>query len=166
MPASVSILPPPGGAAPRGRPRMRSVLRWCSAGLLAMGVACKVEGMPMASVPPAEAYDLPSDFAGRWRGEVNGQMGTLRIDALGEGRYRGLYDGQEVPIDYVLLLQQDTVTVGQSEMLGNRALFTWQDGHGGRGEGWMLIDREGSALTGESGEQGDLDRQWAFIRAE
>ncbi len=120
----------------------------------------------MTSVPPAEAYDVASDFTGQWRGEIDGEVGLLEIKSLGQGRYRGLYEGQNVRIEYVLLLEQDLVPTGQSELPGNRAVFTWQDGHGGRGDGWLLINRADTALTGVSGERGTPEHQWTFIRAE
>lgn len=135
----------------------------------AAGLGCKDDGTQAASIPPAEAYDMPSDFSGQWIGEVEGEVGTLTIAPLGTGRYRGLYEGEGVAIEYVLLLEQDLVAVGSSSastMPGNRATFTWQDGRGGRGEGWLLINREDSALTGAFGERGELDRPWTFIRVE
>lgn len=146
------------------RPRARGLAAWAVA--LALAPGCKSDGTQASSIPPAAAYDAPCDFAGEWIGEVEGQVGTLTITALGTGRYRGLYEGEDVAVEYVLLLQQDLVPVGGDSILGNRAVFTWQDGRGGRGEGWLLINREDSALTGAFGEQGLIDRSWTFIRVE
>lgn len=136
------------------------------AAALALAPGCKDDGTQASSIPPAEAYDTPSRFEGEWIGEVDGQVGTLTVTPLGPGRYRGLYDGEDVAIDYVLLLEQDLVPTHGTTVAGNRALFTWQDGHGGRGEGWLLINREDSALTGAFGERGLLERPWTFIRVE
>jgi hypothetical protein len=134
---------------------------------LVLAPGCKDDGtQPMSAIPPAEAYDTPSNFKGEWIGEVEGQVGTLTVTWLGNGRYRGIYKGEDVEIDYVLLLEQDLVPASGTTVPGNRALFTWQDGHGGRGEGWLLINREDSALTGAFGEQGSIERPWTFIRVE
>jgi len=134
---------------------------------LSLAPSCTETGRdPAASIPPAEAYDAPSDFAGVWHGEADGSVGTLTISPLGSGRHRGLYEGEDIEIEYVLLLEQDMVEVGEDSMAGNRSTFTWQDGRGGRGEGWLLINREDSALSGAFGEQGRIDRPWTFIRVE
>jgi hypothetical protein len=133
---------------------------------LALASGCRDDGTEAASIPPAAAYETPSNFAGEWIGEVEGEVGTLTITSLGTGRYRGLYEGEDIEIDYVLLLEQDLVAVGSDSMPGNRAVFKWQDGRGGRGEGWLLINREDSALTGAHGDHGMLDRPWTFIRVE
>ena len=134
--------------------------------LLALVPACKPGTAPPVSIPPAAAYDAPSDFQGQWLGEVEGEVGTLSITPLGPGRYRGLYEAEAVEIRYVLSMTQDMMPVGEQSIAANRATFTWQDGHGGRGEGWLLINREDSALTGAFGERGELDRAWTFIRVE
>ena len=99
-------------------------------------------------------------------GEADRTVGTLEISSLGTGRYRGYFHGDDVEAEYVLLLQQDDVSVGDQAIPGNRATFNWQDGRGGRGEGWMLINREDSALTGAFGAQGMMDRELTFIRVE
>jgi hypothetical protein len=145
-------------------PVPRTLAAWAL--LLLLAPACKDDGTQPASMPPAEAYETPSSFAGEWLGEVEGQVGTLTITPLGAGRYRGRYEGEDVEIDYVLLLEQDLVPVGSDTIPGNRAVFTWQDGRGGRGEGWLLVNREDSALTGAFGERGLLERPWTFIRVE
>lgn len=144
--------------------RLRArVVAW---GVLAAALPGCDDGQQVASIPPAEAYDAPSDFSGEWLGEVEGQVGTLTISSLGAGRYRGLYEGEDVAIEYVLLLEQDMVPMGSAAIAGNRTTFTWQDGRGGRGEGWLLINREDSALTGAFGERGLIERPWTFIRVE
>lgn len=162
-------LEPPVGNLRRhlGGPRARArVLAGLLVAAAVLAPGCKDDGTQASSIPPAEAYDAPSDFAGQWLGEVEGQVGTLTITPLGPGRYRGLYEGEDVKVDYVLLLEQDLVPLGGTTVAGNRALFKWQDGRGGQGEGWLLINREDSALTGAFGERGLLERPWTFIRVE
>ena len=49
----------------------------------------------------------------------------------------------------------------------NLVEFTWQDGHGDRGAGWLLVNREGSALTGTYGRgEGNTDGAgtWTFMK--
>ncbi len=135
--------------------------------LLTLASGCRDDGRrPDATIPPAAAYDDPSDFTGTWRGEVDGTVGKLEINMLDEGRYRGLFEGQAMRRRYVLLLEQTAVEGEREPMASNRVTFTWQDGHGGRGDGWLLINREDSALTGSSGERGRHYVAWAFIRVE
>lgn len=135
--------------------------------VVALAAGCKDDGtQPSSTIPPAAAYDMPSSFRGEWIGEVDGQVGSLTITPLGASRYRGLYAAEGVAIEYVLLLEQDLVPINGSSVPGNRALFTWQDGRGGRGEGWLLINREDSAITGAFGERGLIERPWTFIRVE
>lgn len=160
---------PRAGDPPRRRaggppPGAGTLAAWLLSLVLAPG--CKDDGTQAATMPPAEAYETPSDFSGEWIGEVEGQVGTLTISSLGPGRYRGRYEGEDVKVDYVLLLEQDLLPMGSDSIPGNRAVFTWQDGRGGRGEGWLLINREDSALTGAFGERGLLERPWTFIRVE
>ncbi|MEX1363470.1 MAG: hypothetical protein AB1Z98_10110 [Nannocystaceae bacterium] len=146
---------------------MRAPLaRWAlTLGLAATG--CDVGHQPAAPIPPAEAYDSPSDFSGIWVGEADGTVGTLEISPLGgSNRYRGYFEGDDVKLEYVLLLEQTEVGDAGHVMAGNRTTFTWQDGRGGRGDGWMLINREDSALTGSFGAQGMMDRELTFIRVE
>lgn len=130
-------------------------------------VGCRTASTePVESIPPPAAYASPSDFAGIWMGEVDGVVGRLDIRALDQGRYRALFEGDEVRLRYVMLLEQAMVEEGTQAMASNRVTFTWQDGHGSRGEGWMLINREDSALTGSSGERGRYNLRWSFIRVE
>lgn len=118
-------------------------------------------------IPPAEAYDRPADFSGDWIGEVETTEGTLTIGSLGPARYRGIYEVDGAPIRYVLALEQTMIERDGTEVPSNRAVFTWQDGRGGRGEGWLLINRENTALTGEFGEgAGHTGGGWTFIRLE
>lgn len=134
--------------------------------LVGMTAGCDMGHQTAAPIPPAQAYDVASDFSGVWVGEADGMVGTLEISSLSSGRYRGYFEGDDVKMEYVLLLQQDDVVVGEQPVPGNRATFAWQDGRGSRGDGWMLINREDSALTGQFGAQGIMDRELTFIRVE
>ena len=57
---------------------------------------------------------------------------------------------------------------GESLQVTNQVLFTWQDGRGSLGNGWLLINREDTALTGEFGYDPDTigAGSWTFIRIE
>lgn len=135
------------------------------------GAACRPSGSSASvdpSAPVAEAYAKPSDFAGEWVGESNTVLGSLKVKSLGGGddgprRYYGQFTGDDGTTRFVINLQQPLVTVGDVAIAGNLARFTWQDGRGGRGDGWVLINPEDSALTGEirvgnSGEAMDFVR--------
>ncbi len=114
--------------------------------------ACKPVAVgPGASAPLAEAYDKASDFSGEWVGESNGVLGALKIRSLGPGRYYGQFAGDDGQTRFVCNMQQPLVAPvgGVDPLLGNLVRFTWQDGRGGRGDGWVLINPEDSALTGE-----------------
>lgn len=128
--------------------------------------ACGPGLVPEVTLPPAESYDVPSNFAGVWVGEADGAAGTLEVEAVGESQYRGVYTGDDDDIEYTLTLEQDMVPAGETTIAGNRATFHWQDDQGIEGEGWLLINREDSALTGAFGERGILDRPLTFIRVE
>jgi len=120
--------------------------------MMAGVAACKpVQTGGGTSAPMAESYDKPSDFAGEWVGESNGVLGALMIKSLGSGRYYGQFAGDDGQTRFVINMQQPLVTsVGGGDPLpGNLVRFTWQDGRGGRGDGWVLINPEDSALTGE-----------------
>ena len=134
---------------------------------IATAAACDKDGETTLPLPPAEAYDQPSDFSGDWIGEVEATEGTLTISRLGPARYRGVYEVDGTPIRYVLALEQTMVEQGGAQVPANRVVFTWQDGRGGRGEGWLLVNRENTALTGEFGEgAGHIGGAWTFIRLE
>lgn len=128
------------------------------------------------SYPPAQGYAVGSDFAGVWVGEVNGIAGELSVQRMGSQRYYGYFRGESKQARYTLALDQQAIADGeeaQAKLKGtgtasNLCLFTWQDGHGGRGAGWLLINREDSALTGTFGRNTAHSGvgQWTFIRAE
>lgn len=99
----------------------------------------------------AEAYANASNFAGEWVGESNAVLGALKIKPLGPGRYYGQFVGDDGTTRFVVNMQQALVAPlrGDGVIPGNLVKFTWQDGRGGRGDGWILINPEDSALTGE-----------------
>lgn len=134
------------------------------ASLCACAVACTRAGTTEApTLPPADVYETAPDFSGTWRGEVREQEGTLRINAYDVGLYRGVYRAEGVKLEYVLKLEQSMQ--GDPPRPTNRLTFTWQDGRGGLGTGWLLINRQGSALTGAFGEGGGHSGgTWTFSR--
>jgi hypothetical protein len=122
------------------------------------------------TIPPAELYRVPSNFAGDWIGEVGTVMGALEVRRIGHAKYYGSYSADDASIRYVLRLEQAVLAAeeGGDEVGANRVVFTWQDGRGGRGRGWLLINEEDTALTGESffGDEGGSGLAWQFIRIE
>jgi hypothetical protein len=134
-------------------------------------MACRPEtGTVDPSAPVAEAYAKPSDFAGEWVGESNAVLGSLKVKALGGGgdgprRYYGQFAGDDGTTRFVLNFQQPLVTVGALGIAGNLARFTWQDGRGGSGDGWVLINPEDSALTGEI-RVGNSGQAMDFVRVD
>ena len=119
------------------------------------------------SLPVAEAYAKASDFVGEWVGESHSALGALKVNSLGPGRYYGQFVGDDGTTRLVLNMQQAMVAPeGASEAIpGNLARFTWQDGRGGRGDGWVLINPEDSALTGEI-RLGNLAQAMSFVRVD
>lgn len=153
----------------RGQAQVRRFGRRLAACLWLL--ACEPGGgtRPPADLPAAEVYEAPPDFSGTWIGEVESTSGTLKIQALGEGRFYGSYKVEGVNVRYVIALEQSMrPPEGAGEPVPtNRCTFTWQDGRGGRGTGWLLINRESSALTGAFGEgAGHTGGMWSFIRRE
>lgn len=123
--------------------------------LLALSIAALTIACDTASsggggtvVPAAEAYERPSAFEGKWLGESDGVMGTLMIERLGERRYYARFVDDTGAPRYVANVQQDRVPAGDDGIPGNLARFTWQDGRGSGGSGWLMINREDSAITG------------------
>ena len=100
-------------------------------------------------------------------GESNGVLGKLQVRPLGPGRYYGKFASEDGMTRFVLNMQQPLVAIGRGDELlpGNLVQFTWQDGRGGRGKGWALINPEDSALAGEIRLGGGAG-PWNFVRAE
>jgi hypothetical protein len=117
--------------------------------------------------PPASVYELDPEFAGEWAGDIGGSPGTLTIGRLDERSYFGSFVTDDAAIEYTLLLQHSYVTTAEGgEVPSNRATFTWQDGLGSRGKGWLLINREDTAITGSFGYGQATSGlgDWSFIR--
>lgn len=148
--------------------RARAGARACCA--LALALGCKTAsggGGAQTGAPAAEAYDKASDFAGEWVGESNGVLGTLEIRALGPGRYYAKFTSDDNLTRFVANMQQALVTPrrGGDLLPGNLVQFTWQDGRGGQGSGWVLINPEDSALIGEI-RAGGGGGPWNFVRVD
>lgn len=131
--------------------------------------ACRPHGAAAEVYPPPDVYDTPATFVGEWLGEVDATMGTLRISELEPLRYRGVFRSDDKAMFLVLSLDHVEVTVAPQEtMHSNQARFTWQDGRGGRGHGYLIVGREDTSLTGQYGLGEDVDGsgEWTFIRVE
>jgi len=125
------------------------------------------EGGAITNYPDPSVYERDPEFAGEWLGEVAGLSGELNIGELEPGKFFGSFKADDGSAEYVLLLEQSFVEQASGGRApSNRMLFTWQDGRGGRGNGWLLINREDTALTGKFGYDSAVDGlgDWSFIR--
>jgi hypothetical protein len=156
----------PAAVARRRTPPVRRFTSCVVATILgATAIACPNHNGE-ATHPPPEVYGEETDFSGRWRGEAGDVTGKLAIEALGENQYYANFRGEDRPVRYIVSLEQVLADPPGSGTPSNLALFTWQDGRGGRGHGWLLINRDQSALTGTFG-RGDATTGlgvWTFIR--
>lgn len=139
--------------------------------LLALVGGCDRDGPEGEAVditaPTAEVYPSgASDFTGEWIGESAGIFGTLSVERLGPDRYYGRFTSKDGLTRFVCNMRQVQATpaAGGAMTPGNLVVFTWQDGRGGRGQGWVLINHENSALSGEIRHGGQA--AWDFVRAE
>jgi hypothetical protein len=137
--------------------------------LVALAAGCDRGGSETASVtaPAAEVYpEGASDFSGEWVGESAGVFGTLKVKRLAADRYYAQFSSDDGLVRFVCNLRQARATPrdGGEVRPANLALFDWQDGRGGRGSGWVLINREDSALSGEI-HYGGLGA-WDFVRVD
>jgi hypothetical protein len=136
------------------------------ASLVALAAACDKTQAP--DLPPAEVYVPPVDVTGKWRGEVAGVEGTLTVDDLAGAHYRGMFVASGITRRYVMNMEQVAAPgEGGAPAPTNLVKFEWQDGRGDRGEGWLLVNREGSALTGSFGRgEGATSGagEWTFVR--
>jgi len=157
-----------GGIQAPPVPLFRLLRAPCMAAATALA-ACRPEtgGSVDPSAPVAEAYARPSNFVGEWVGESNAALGALNVKGLGPGRYYGQFIGDDGTTRLVLNMQQAMVAPerGGEVIPGNLARFTWQDGRGGRGDGWVLINPEDSALTGEI-HLGNAAQAMSFVRVD
>jgi hypothetical protein len=121
------------------------------ASLLTLAVAGASAGCPgtrtQASYPPSEVYGVEVSFVGEWLGEVAGVEGILVVQELSKTRYYGRFRADDGSVAYSLDLAPEI----QDGSPTNLVKFTWQDGRGDLGAGWLLINREDSALTGSLG---------------
>jgi hypothetical protein len=130
-------------------------LGWLTLGWLTLG--CPSTGTnggnaQASNYPPADVYDIDPEFAGEWAGHVGGAAGTLKIGELDERSLFGSFVSKDGSTEYTLLLEHTYVDTEEGgEVPSNRTTFTWQDGLGSRGKGWLLINGEDTALTGSFG---------------
>jgi|GEM_PF-1336422 len=119
--------------------------------------------------PPASVYEIDPEFGGEWSGDVDGFSGTLLLGTLDERSYFGSFVTSDGALEYTLLLDHSFVVTEQgSEAPSNRCTFTWQDGLGSRGRGWLLINRDDTALTGSFGYASATEGlgSWSFVRVD
>lgn len=119
--------------------------------------------------PPASVYEIDPEFAGEWSGDVDGIDGVFKIGRLDERSYFGSFLTADGNVEYTLLLEHTFVVTDEgSEVPSNRVTFTWQDGLGSRGRGWLLINRDDTALTGSFGYASATEGlgDWSFVRVE
>ncbi len=119
--------------------------------MVASAAAALVTAVDITAPRPEVYPEGASDFTGEWVGESAGIFGTLSIQRLASDRYYGRFTSEDGLTRFVINLRQDRATRRSPGAMepGNLVRFTWQDGRGGRGEGWVLINRENSALSGE-----------------
>jgi hypothetical protein len=144
--------------------------RWARLVLAALPtlVLASCDKVQTPEYPEAEVYVPPTPVHGQWRGEVDGVAGTLRVQDLEGSRYYGLFEAGGVGRRYVLNMERlPAAGPDGSPAPSNLVRFTWQDGRGDRGDGWLLVNRDGSALTGSFG-RGDGNTSgagdWTFMR--
>ncbi|WP_157595804.1 hypothetical protein [Plesiocystis pacifica] len=170
------------GEVRRSRPGGRGGVALVRLGLLvalAVGSACPGRGggsggsgtgnFRRPNYPVASVYEIDPDFEGEWRGDVAGLRGTLVIGPLDDRNYYGSFTTLDSNTEYTMLIEQSYVSTPEDEAVAsNRALFTWQDGLGSRGHGWLLINRDDTALTGSFGYSAATEGvgSWSFTRVE
>lgn len=126
-------------------------------------------GSLQANYPPASVYEVDPVFAGEWVGDVDGLPGTLTIGELDERSFFGSFVTADRSTEYTLLLEHTYVETEEGgEAPSNRTIFTWQDGLGSRGKGWLLIDSEDMGLSGSFGYGVATEGlgQWSFERTQ
>lgn len=119
-------------------------------------------------LPPAEVYEQPVAVQGEWRGEVAGLPGTLDLTPLGRDRYRGVFEARTRALLYVLnVVHVRAPGKDGAPTPSNLLRFDWQDGRGDRGAGWLLVNEDGSMITGSFGRgEGNTEGagQWTMVR--
>lgn len=136
----------------------RFLLSLLALGLTLVSGACDTTAVVQAEYPDAVSYAYEPHFVGRWSGRVGGSdgspgtPGTLELGKLRERKLFGSFKSADGRTEYVLLLDHSMVmSATGGDVPSNRLTFTWQDGRGSRGLGWLLINREETALTGSFG---------------
>ena len=146
----------------------RQIFSAVSVALFVCGCQGRAETeIPAPQFPEAVAFEITPDFTGEWYGEVGGMTGTLLLGDLNAGQLFGSFRSDGDATELVLLLDQVLLeSESGGRVLGNRIDFTWQDGRGSRGQGWLMINREDTALTGESGQGERISGHgsWGFVR--
>lgn len=136
--------------------------------LSSWGCAPQVRGD--AAVPAAALYPGNADFSGLWTGHIGSRHGELRLERLRKGVLGGNFIGDDSSIQFALVGKQDYLASSKelAARAANRLRFEWQDGSGSSGRGWLLVSREGSALTGEFGfgETAIGGALWNFRRSD
>jgi hypothetical protein len=136
--------------------------------LLAFALASACDKPSAPSVPPAEVYEQPVEVNGQWRGEVGGLAGTLDLTPLGRDRYRGVFQARERAQLYVLnVVHVRAPGKDGAPAPSNLLRFDWQDGRGDRGAGWLIVNEDGSMITGSFGRgTGNTEGagQWTMVR--
>lgn len=151
------------------RPALALLALLALAGCPTFGTQSPGDDEADADYPPASVYEIDPEFAGEWAGDVGGTPGTLTVGELDERSYFGSFVTDDGATEYTLLLQHRYVTTAEGgEVASNLATFTWQDGLGSRGKGWLLINREDTAVTGSFGYGQATSGlgDWSFIRYE
>ena len=129
------------------RPAVRPIVRFAPALALVLAVAGCPGQQRVATYPPGETYGIEVSFLGEWLGEVAGIEGILRVTELSPTRYYGQFRAD----DGSMIHSWDMQPVLDGETQTNLVKIKWQDGGGDTGVGWLLINREDSALTGSLG---------------
>ena len=99
-----------------------------------------------------------------------GSAGTLDLTSLGRDRYRGVFEASGRSILYVLnVVHVRAPGADGVPKPSNLLRFDWQDGRGDRGAGWLLVNEDGSMITGSFG-RGDGNTEgageWTMVRGE
>ena len=132
------------------------------------GLACDEGGGVTVQYPEAKSFAEPPIFVGAWKGTLGDFRGELQIGELSPREYFGNFDVGDGRHDVALLMEQSIVQSSSGGALpSNRILFTWQNGMGERGRGYLLIDESSTRLRGASGEGGAIEgMKWDFTRVD
>lgn len=137
---------------------------------LAGSFACANQGRGDAAIPAAVVYRGEPAFSGTWEGYISSSYGVLVLERLSKGVYGGNFIGQEESVQFAFVARQDQMRATKRGLPrgSNRLIFEWQDGGSSQGRGWLLVSREGRALTGEFGfgEAAIGGGLWNFVRVD